>query len=397
MLIVVGVCFVVLGLCLAVGMGVIEAVEVSAGPGTAAARRDGLTGVPRLSVMPAMVMGRWTEIPVGSRVASVISTTPAAGDLVDSDGAVLEVGAGMAGAYLLNGAECWGGALVRPGDSVEVARGDDVVEAVVSEEKAIPQPMSFRGSGAFFALRDAGRPGVMEVRRGASTGKVFETVETVKAKSATVMRMRYRPQGKKVVLTLDDGPTDAYTSDILDLLKAEGVHAVFFMLGRNVAARGKLVKRMAAEGHELANHSYSHSIDEGASREATKAEIERASRAVKRATGTATKWFRPPGGSLNPAMLQAAEDAGHSVVLWDIDSLDWLAARDGLGAGAIESRVLNPLPANGSVLLFHDGGGDRRLTVEALTTIIRRLKAEGYDFCTLTELVEGAATSGFPA
>lgn len=395
LLLTVGVCCAIVGFCLAVGIGVIAAAG-SATATKAVAGAAGLEGGPKLRVMPVMANGQWTEAPIGARVASVVSSAPVAGDLVDSAGVVLEAGAGMPGGFMLNGVECWAGSLVRPGDSVDVVRGGDVVETIVEEVETQPQPIQFRGRGPFFVMRDPGRPAVVGVGRGLISGKVFGRTEKSAARPASVTRLRYRPQGKKVVLTLDDGPTDRYTSDILDLLKSEGVNAVFFMLGRNVATRPKLVKRIAAEGHELANHGYSHALSERSTQADIESEIERTSRVVKKAAGAATVWFRPPGGMVSPAVLQAAEDAGHRVVLWDVDSLDWLAARDGLGAGAIVENVLNPLPASGSVLLFHDGGGNRRLTVEALTTIIRRLKAEGYSFCTLSELAGSASIYGSP-
>jgi len=78
------------------------------------------------------------------------------------------------------------------------------------------------------------------------------------------------------------------------------------------------------------------------------------------------------------------------IVLWNVDSLDWRAAGGRLTADAISGRVLNPLPESGSVILFHDGGGNRRATARALSTIIRTLKDQGYEFCTLTQLAEAA-------
>ena len=413
LLLTISVCGAVVGFFLSIGVGVITARDAAVLPENAvslpmsiaqvagvprqAGEAAGLTGAPKLSLMPVMAMGRWVEVPLGSRVAAVAGVVPPAGDLVDVEGAVLEAGAGMAGRYLLNGVECWGGALVHPSDAVDVVRGDDVVETIAVEARTVPQDLLFKGAGPFFALKNAGCPGVVEVRRGELTGEIFGTEEKVRPKPASVTRVRYRPREKKVVLTLDDGPSEKYTSAILDLLKAEGVRAVFFMLGRNVATRPALVKRMAAEGHELANHGYSHVLDETSSQADIKAEIERTSRAVKKAAGSPTVWFRPPGGVLTADILQAAQAAGHRVVLWDIDSEDWLAARDGLGAAAIVDSVLDPLPANGSVLLFHDGGGNRCLTVEALATVIRRLKAAGYGFCTLSELAGAAATYDYPS
>lgn len=342
--------------------------------------------------VPITIMGERAEAPPGSTVKAVLGSLrqPEAGDLIDVNGELLEAGAGMPGAYLLNGVECWPDAQVRPGDAVDIRPGDDIVETIIIEDQLTPAPMELKGSGSFVVVRDQGQPARTTISRGVVTGRVFGEEEKVAAKPLSVMRVQYRPGGKKVVLTLDDGPSRPYTSDILDVLKAEGVPAVFFMLGANVVARPNLVKRIADEGHELANHSYSHTINEESSQAEIEAEIEQTAKAVEAATGLTTMWFRPPGGALSANMVRAAEALNHKIALWNIDSLDWRTVGGKPSADTIAHRVLNPLPESGSVMLFHDGGGDRRATVQALSRIIRTLKDQGYEFCTLTELAEAA-------
>lgn len=341
--------------------------------------------------VPIAVMGERVEVAPGCTVASALGRRqPEAGDLIDVDGTMLEDGAGMPGVYLLNGVECWPDAQVRPGDSVEMRPGDDIVETIMVEDRLTPQPMELKGSGSFVVVRDQGRPARTSVSRGVVTGRVFGQEEQAPAAPMSVMRVQYRSGASKVVLTFDDGPSRPYTAEILDVLEAEGVPAVFFMLGANVAARPDLAGRIANEGHELANHGYSHTLDEGSTQAEIEAEIEKTAAAVEAATGAGTKWFRPPGGALSADMVRAAQALGHMIVLWNVDSLDWRAAGGRLTADAISGRVLNPLPESGSVMLFHDGGGNRRATARALSTIIRTLKDQGYEFCTLTQLSEAA-------
>ena len=336
--------------------------------------------------------GERVEVPAGTTVAAALGEgrQPEAGDLIDVDGEILEAGAGMPGVYLLNGLQCSPDAQVRPGDYVDVRPGDDIVETIVIEEQLTPAPMELRGSGSFVVVRDQGQPARTTVSRGVVTGRVLGQEERTTATPLSVMRVQYRLSGKRVVLTLDDGPSRPYTSQILDVLKAEGVPAVFFMLGANVAARPDLVKRIAEEGHELANHGYSHTLDEQSDQAEIEEEIAKTARAVEAATGSTTTWFRPPGGALSANMVRAAQEQNHRIALWNVDSLDWSTARGRPSADAIEARVLNPMPESGSVLLFHDGGGNRLATVQALSRIIRTLKDKGYEFCTLTQLAEAA-------
>ncbi|MGB4338688.1 MAG: polysaccharide deacetylase family protein [Bacillota bacterium] len=352
--------------------------------------------------MPVKVCGEWREAFQGATVASVVGREPPAGDLVDVNGEVLELGGGKPGEYLLNGVSCLPDTPVRPGDAVDVRPGDDVIETIIVEEQVLPQLMRVQGSGSFVVVQDWGRATRVAVRRGVITGKQFGEAVTVAGRPMSVKRVQYEPQGKakKVVLTFDDGPSRAYTPQVLDVLKAEGVRAVFFVLGANAAARPDLVRRMVEEGHEVANHGYSHTVGAALSRDEVEDEVRRTAQVVESITGQATKWFRPPGGALSGGIVEAAEACGHQLVLWNIDPEDWRAAAGGGGVDAIVDEVLSPMPETGSVILFHDGGGDRQATVAAVAEVVKVLKEEGYEFCTLTELAEaagmaeGAGTAG---
>jgi peptidoglycan/xylan/chitin deacetylase (PgdA/CDA1 family) len=207
---------------------------------------------------------------------------------------------------------------------------------------------------------------------------------------------RARPQGgqKWAVLTFDDGPSASYTPAVLDILKDEGVHAVFFVIGIQAEARPELLTRIADEGHEIGNHTYSHLNPALASYEELVNEIERTSRIVEQATGSPTVWFRPPGGSVSPDMLRAVESTRHEIVLWNVDTEDWRAARLADGDQLVVEAIAGTSIPEVSVVLMHDGGGPRNATVSALRPIIKYLKKNGYRICSLMELAQETAENG---
>ncbi|MET8626835.1 polysaccharide deacetylase family protein [Kitasatospora sp. NPDC004669] len=181
--------------------------------------------------------------------------------------------------------------------------------------------------------------------------------------------------GKVVYLTFDDGPSPAYTPRILSILDRYGVHATFFEIGENVAAHPSLTKQVARQGHSVQNHSWSHPDLRRLSATSFNAQVSRTDQAIRAQTGRAPKCLRPPYGAVNGTVRSRAAGLGKQVVLWSVDPADWSRP----GTGAIQSRVLNNV-RSGSVILLHDGGGDRSQTAAALPTILSTLKARGYSF-----------------
>ncbi|MFJ8629073.1 polysaccharide deacetylase family protein [Kitasatospora sp. NPDC093550] len=184
--------------------------------------------------------------------------------------------------------------------------------------------------------------------------------------------------GKVVYLTFDDGPSPAYTPKILATLARYGVRATFFEIGRNVATHPALTTQVAREGHSVQNHSWSHPDLRKLSGPALDAQLSDTDRIIRARTGRTPSCLRPPYGAVNGAVRSRAAALGKQVVLWSVDPADWSRP----GAAAIRSRVLNNVRP-GSVILLHDGGGDRSQTVAALPGIISALKARGYGFATL--------------
>jgi len=159
------------------------------------------------------------------------------------------------------------------------------------------------------------------------------------------------------------------------------VKATFFMLGRQVKARPEMAGRVLAAGMEIGNHSYSHKYLARASHKLITSEIGDGAKAIQSVLGVKPAWYRPAGGSKNSFVFREAKRLGMRVVLWTIDPKDWKRP----AAATIARRVLDRVRP-GSVILMHDGGGDRSHTVEALEPIIRGLKARGYTMVTLSEL-----------
>jgi peptidoglycan/xylan/chitin deacetylase (PgdA/CDA1 family) len=186
-----------------------------------------------------------------------------------------------------------------------------------------------------------------------------------------------RPAGV-VYLTFDDGPTPAYTPQVLALLARHRARATFFVVGRNAATWPGLVRRELAAGHGVGNHTWSHRRLTGLRGGRLQAEIGATSAAIRRATGSGPRCLRPPYGTVDAAGAYQVRALGLRLVLWDVDSNDWRRP----GAGVIAGRVLSRV-RSGDVVLFHDGGGNREQTLAALDQVLSALSARGFRFSAL--------------
>lgn len=183
---------------------------------------------------------------------------------------------------------------------------------------------------------------------------------------------------KCVALTFDDGP-GPYTAGLLDTLKKDGVRATFFMLGENVGGHRAVVRRMALEGHELADHSWSHPQLTALSPAEVRSQIERTQKAIKEASGgVEPTLMRPPYGATNK---HVGRIIGMPLILWSVDTLDWRyrnVARD--------VRVGIKEPKSGGIILFHD---IHKTSVEAIPQVVDGLRKRGFTFVTVSELFQG--------
>lgn len=203
----------------------------------------------------------------------------------------------------------------------------------------------------------------------------------------------------QVALTFDDGPDPDWTPQILDVLKARGVPAVFFVVGKNAEDHPGLVRRIFEEGHELGNHTYNHANLAVMSAARMRLELNMTQRLVETITGHSTSLFRPPyNADSTPARIEelrplklAQNELGYTVALEKIDPQDWACP----GADAILERV-KELRSQGSLILLHDAGGDRSQTLEALPRIIDYLQMRGDRIVSLSELLQIPREDLFP-
>lgn len=196
--------------------------------------------------------------------------------------------------------------------------------------------------------------------------------------AATITRVRTaRPV---VALTFDDGPHASLTPRLLDILALRGIRATFYVIGSRVPVHLSVMRRIAEEGHEIGNHSWSHPKLSDLGDAAILSELDRTSAAIVDAVGRPPVTMRPPYGSLTGAqrrMVQAARNL--PTVLWSVDPEDWRNP----GAQAVTERIVGGSHPGG-VILTHD---IRAGTVEAMPATLDRLLARGYEFVTLSELI----------
>ncbi|TDB38159.1 MAG: polysaccharide deacetylase family protein [Actinobacteria bacterium] len=335
--------------------------------------------------VPVQIDGRERLVGVGDSVAEIIAEQPITvrrGDLLSAaDRRVIVAGGGTQVEVRVNGAEAKPEARVRPGDTLELIPGADTVEPTTEETRAIPVPTTIVGKGAVLTMAAPGSAGIERVVVGAVSGDVVAS-ETVLPATPMVLR-RVNGGGKKVVaLTFDDGPWPGQTAKILDILETKGVPATFFTVGLRVKREPAVAKRIVAEGHAIGNHTYHHIDLTGATPDVLKNELVSENDMVRWMTGATPKWFRPPMGKIDGPAYKAIKAAGLKPVLWTVDPQDWRKGAEALTI--MKSVVAAARP--GSVILLHDGGGDRSQTVTALPWIIDELRKAGYEFVLLDDL-----------
>jgi len=201
---------------------------------------------------------------------------------------------------------------------------------------------------------------------------------------------RFPSSGKRVALTFDDGPSPTWTPLILNELKKARIKATFFMTGYHVNQYPEIAKQVAQEGHEIENHGYAHNVILYYRLEELESEIKYTEYLIKKATGQATRYFRPPKAWIGPRTKQKIKEMGYEVVLWSLNSKDWVT----FDARHI-TRFVTRHVKNGDILLFHDSGGvfkdeggDRSQTVATISLIAWALREKGFQFCTINELMQ---------
>jgi len=313
------------------------------------------------------VAGRPHWVPLGWTLADAIHhfrIDPPAGNLAAVDGSVLRRAA-FPGQVLLNGEAAPHGTVLEAGAAISVHPGPNRVEPLDRLELRFgpsephdPQFSLETGPG-----RETLTSGAIS-RRGVAA--VFEPSAPVTKPNA-------------VALTFDDGPWPDSTGKVLGILAKARVKATFFLVGKQVRKHPEIAREELRAGMTIGSHSYDHPQPFGAlSTELIRREIDQGLAALSE-LGVRTALFRPPGGAIPPVVVSAARAKGLRTIAWTVDPDDW---RRGTTADQIVRRVLQQAKP-GSIVLLHDGGGDRSATVEALPRIIDGLKKRKLAFVTL--------------
>ena len=187
---------------------------------------------------------------------------------------------------------------------------------------------------------------------------------------------------KVIALTFDDGPHPTLTPKILDILDKYDAKATFFVVGSMAKLYPRTIKEVALRGHELGNHTYTHLTESASGCEKLKKEILDTENTVFSLTGKKTFLFRPPTGYCCSNAVSMTGELGYKTIVWDIDTRDWTLR----SPEAIFSDV-KKYARNGSIILFHDFIGKSSPTPKALELILPWLKAQGYRFVTVGELI----------
>ncbi len=184
----------------------------------------------------------------------------------------------------------------------------------------------------------------------------------------------------RVALTFDDGPHIKLTPRLLDICSKYGVKVTFFVVGQRVSGCRDILKRMVNDGHEISNHTWNHPKLTSLSYDSIYWQIERTQDSIEKITGYRPTLCRPPYGATNSRINNyLAEKFDLRVVMWSVDPSDWRCP----GSSVVASRVVSGAQ-DGSIILLHD---IHRGTIEAVPTIIEKLKMRGFIFVTVSEII----------
>lgn len=401
----------------------------AAGIGIVGLAALGLAGTARYAhrAVACTVNGSVRTAPIGSTAQDIINlgyAHPSNGNLVAvcAEGEVpeiLEQGSGERYTLRVNGEEADVNTYrLAENDVVDFWSGADITEAVIAQNTEIPCGAQVPEDEYFLVkigyVAQWGKNGTSSVVTGMRSGKTVDLGITEEPRDLIIaLGNSIEPtDGRRLVaITFDDGPDPIYTPQYLDILARYGAKATFFDLGSQIDAGTDyvaLAKRCVQEGHQVASHTYSHSdlltLDDAARAD----EITRSLEAVSNACGTPTDVIRPPYGNFYGSSFLAYLRSGGNLAYtayWGLDSQDWDIANQGYGVEDGVAKIVsnctevkratlstNPEAFNGSIILMHDGGGDRERDVIALPQIIEAYQAQGFEFVTMNELLASCGT-----
>ncbi|GEM49274.1 polysaccharide deacetylase family protein [Deinococcus cellulosilyticus] len=193
-------------------------------------------------------------------------------------------------------------------------------------------------------------------------------------------------QHRQVAFTFDDGPNPIYTPQVLEMFREVGGKATFYMIGEQMKAHPELTRQVFEAGHEIGNHTFTHPALPDLSPADQRDQLVRTEKLVQQITGQPCRTFRPPYIAINEQVLDLAVSLGyHSIGCVNGEARDWeMPGTEHIVKATLETST------SGSILLFHDGYGDRSQTIAAVRELTRHFAAEGFGLVTVSELLAGA-------
>lgn len=189
---------------------------------------------------------------------------------------------------------------------------------------------------------------------------------------------------KIVAITFDDGPNSIYTPQVLEIFRNAEGKATFFMIGEQIEKHPEIARQANELGHEIGNHTYSHLKMSDLNPRQRVEEITRTEKLIHDVTGQKPSAFRPPYLDYNPDTALTVADMGyHAIGALNIEAHDW----EQPGVDHILSKSMSSVK-NGSILIFHDGFGDRSQTIEAVRLLVSELTAQGFQLVNVSELLK---------
>lgn len=341
------------------------------------------------------------NVPVGATIEKLIHdgyAHPKPGDMIAVDGTIAKADGGDMFEAKIDGKKVDSdAAITMKTKTVSIKDGSDINEpctektvTIKPDTSAASEPTMRSYYTAPIHLYRKPANGKKVIKKGKVSGKTVETI-TKHPVTGGFDAVHADTKGEKIIaLTFDDGPWAGSTSQILDILKANDAHATFFQVGKQVPALADIEKRIVAEGNQVATHTYDHAAGSGQgvnltymTKDEQRSEVTRGFDAIESTLGKKIHHImRAPGGNYYGSLPANLSDIADVEIGWSIDTEDWRRP----GASAIEQQILKAQP--GSVILMHDGGGNRSQTVEALRNALPKLAARGYKFVTIDELLK---------
>lgn len=330
----------------------------------------------------AYVNGHRSKIAVHATIGELIEERGIKvdrGDLVDVEGRVLKRGEGLEAQILLNGRPASTQTQIKDGDSVFITPGKNLEEGLSQDYAVFQTPSKTSGWRSSPTVGQEGKRFMRVITRGALSGKVIAENEVEPPLIYGRKNLHIDPNA--VALCFDDGPDPRYTTKIIEILKAKEVPATFFVIGMYAERFPQIVKNASAAGFEIGNHTFSHKPITKMQPDRLEQEVGRTDELISRLIGKKPHWFRPPQLLFNEQSAKIVESQGYSIVLGSIDPSDYLKppAAEIVGTALRQAKT-------GSIVVMHDGGGDRSRTVEALPMLIDSLRAAGYKFVKIEDL-----------